>query len=166
MSAPPLPETFGNYALGDFVEVVSPAGVTWLPQTAGWWFVAALVIAYSGRWIWRRLVNWYRNRYRKEALARLRSIPSSDDYLAELSRLLKITAVTAYHRPEAAQLAGAPWPEFLNRKCEAAPFDKELSALLAEGVYRQTVLTDTQRDRLLAAAKTWITSHRESEHLA
>ena len=36
MSAPPLPDTFGNYALGDFFEVVSPAAISWLPQTAGW----------------------------------------------------------------------------------------------------------------------------------
>ena len=33
VSAPPLPETFGNYALGDFAEVVSPAAISWLPQT-------------------------------------------------------------------------------------------------------------------------------------
>ena len=38
MSAPPLPEAFGNYALGDFVEVISPASISWLPQTPGWLF--------------------------------------------------------------------------------------------------------------------------------
>ena len=35
MSAPPLPDIFGNYILGDFVEVVSPENVSWLPQTVG-----------------------------------------------------------------------------------------------------------------------------------
>ncbi|MEP1470025.1 MAG: DUF4381 domain-containing protein [Halieaceae bacterium] len=166
MSAPPLPETFGNYALGDFVEVVSPTGISWLPQTIGWWFIAGILIVYLSRWAWRHLVHWYRNRYRKEALARLSRIPPSDSYLAELSKLLKITAVTAYNRPETAQLAGAPWPAFLNQKCDTKPFDEELSTLLAEGVYREVMLSEVQRDRLLAAARIWVKSHRENEHLA
>ena len=65
MSAPPLPDAFGNYALGDFVEVVSPAAISWLPQTAGWaWLgLAALALAlYKG---WRWLQHWHRNRYRR-----------------------------------------------------------------------------------------------------
>ena len=74
MSAPPLPETFGNYALGDFVEVTSPASISWLPQTPGWLLVAAVIAWYVGRWAWRRLAQLYRNRYRKEALARLQAI--------------------------------------------------------------------------------------------
>lgn len=166
MSAPPLPETFGNYALGDFVEVVSPAGVSWLPQTVGWWLIAGLLIVYLSRWTWRLLTHWYRNRYRKEALNRLSRISPSDNYLVELSKLLKITAVAAYDRPETAQLTGAPWPDFLNRKCDTNPFDEELSTLLAEGVYRQVKLSEGQHDRILAAAKVWIKSHKEGERLA
>jgi hypothetical protein len=166
MSAPPLPEAFGNYALGDFVEVTSPASISWLPQTPGWLLVAAVIAWYVGRWAWRRLAQWYRNRYRKEALARLQTISSSASCLNELSTLLKITAVAAYDRPETAQLNGPPWPEFLNRKCASEPFDEELSALLAEGIYRQVSLSDNQRDRLLEAARVWITGHREKEHVA
>lgn len=166
MSTPPLPEAFGNYALGDFVEVTSPASISWLPQTPGWLLVAAVIAWYVGRWAWRRLAQWYRNRYRKEALARLQTISSSASCLNELSTLLKITAVAAYDRPETAQLNGPPWPEFLNRKCASEPFDEELSALLAEGIYRQVSLSDNQRDRLLEAARVWITGHREKEHVA
>ena len=65
MSAPPLPEAFGNYALGDFAEVVSPAAVSWLPQTVAWrWLAAALAVylLYRG---WRWLRHWHRNRYRR-----------------------------------------------------------------------------------------------------
>ena len=166
MSAPPLPEAFGNYALGDFVEVTSPASISWLPQTPGWLLVAAVMAWYIGRWAWRQLVHWYRNRYRKEALTRLGAISSSANCLNELSTLLKITAVAAYDRPETAQLTGPPWPEFLNRKCDSDPFDEELSALLAEGIYRQVSLSDSQRERLLGAARVWITGHREQEHVA
>ena len=73
MSAPPLPEVFGNYALGDFVEVVSPAGVSWWPQTVGWLWLGAGLLAYLGLRLWRFLRHWYRNRYRREAIARLQA---------------------------------------------------------------------------------------------
>ncbi len=33
MSLPPLPETFGNYALHEFSEVASPDAISWLPQS-------------------------------------------------------------------------------------------------------------------------------------
>ena len=72
MSAPALPEIFGNYLLGEeFVEVVSPAVVSWLPQTAGWACLGAVCLALLMRYGYRRLRQWYRNRYRREALARL-----------------------------------------------------------------------------------------------
>ncbi len=45
MSAPPLPDIFGNYVLGDFVEVVSPENISWLPQTAGWVWLGAFLLA-------------------------------------------------------------------------------------------------------------------------
>ena len=53
MSAPPLPEAFGNYALGEFVEVVSPADISWLPQTAGWTWVGIALLLFAGHRGWR-----------------------------------------------------------------------------------------------------------------
>lgn len=162
ISAPPLPEAFGNYALGDFVEVVAPAGINWLPQTTGWLLVTLVVAWYAGRWVWRRLVHWYRNRYRKEALQRLSLLASTESGVAQINELLKITAVTAYGRPAAARLTGDPWPRFLNAQCESAPFSPELSKLLAEGSYRQQSVEDGLRSRLREATEQWIRWHRET----
>ena len=39
MSLPPLPETFGNYALHEFSEVASPDAISWLHKLSvgqGW----------------------------------------------------------------------------------------------------------------------------------
>ena len=77
MSLPALPDIFGNYVLGDFNEVVSPPNIDWLPQTAGWYVVAAVLIAWTSHKLWLRLQYWYRNRYRKEASNRLRQLGNS-----------------------------------------------------------------------------------------
>ncbi len=162
ISAPPLPDAFGNYALGDFVEVVAPSGISWLPQTPGWLIVAAIVAWYAGRWTWRRLEHWYQNRYRKEALQRLSQLPSTEHWLADVNELLKITAVTAYGRPATARLNGEPWPRFLNEHCEPAPFSPELSKLLAEGSYRPIPIETGLRNELLKASAQWIRCHHEA----
>ena len=98
MSAPPLPEIFGNYSLGDFVEVVSPAGISWLPQTAGWLWLAAFALAYGLHRGWRWLRHWYRNRYRREATAALAGLAEEGTSIAQINRLLKLTALAVLLR--------------------------------------------------------------------
>ena len=129
MSAPDLPEIFGNYVLGEFVEVVSPEGVSWLPQTAGWYWLGAVLLALLIRYAWRRLQRWYRNRYRREAAARLRQLTaelSPERAPLELNRLLKLTAMAGFSRDAVAQLHGEAWVDFLNSQCDAPPFTAEL----------------------------------------
>ena len=123
MSLPALPDIFGNYALGDFNEVASPPAVDWLPQTPGWYLVGALVLYWLARAGWRRLKHWYRNRYRGEAVRQLAAIETSDDLVVEVNRLLKLTALAAFPRPQVAALSGESWTEFLNAQCEQPVFN-------------------------------------------
>jgi hypothetical protein len=163
MSAPPLPEAFGNYALGEgFVEVVSPDAVNWLPQTPGWQVVGVIVAALAVHRAWRGLRRWYRNRYRREATARLRRLaqqPDSPLRPEEVNRLLKLTALAAFPREQVAALYGRAWVEFLNRQCPATAFDAEEAELLAEGPYRTAAVKGPARDRLLESSRTWIREH-------
>ncbi len=163
MSAPALPEIFGNYLLGEeFVEVVSPAAVSWLPQTAGWACLGAVCLVLLMRYGYRRLRQWYRNRYRREALARLVKLPASGDstaWLVELNKLLKLTALAGFSRERVARLSGEEWIDFLNRQCAEAPFSPEQRELLASGIYRGEVLEVATREQLLAASVTWVRSH-------
>ena len=162
MSAPPLPDTFGNYALGDFAEIVAPPGISWLPQTDGWWLVAAVLAAFGLRHSWRGLRHWYRNRYRREAGQRLQAIAanaSSDSLVAELNRLLKLAALAAFERSDVAALSGMPWVEFLNSRCPQPVFDDEQAELLALGVYRPRPLDENVRTGLVTACNQWINSH-------
>ena len=165
MSAPPLPQAFGNYALGDFIEVVSPQDVSWLPQTPGWWLLGAGLLALALHRGWRGLRHWYRNRYRREALIRLQQLSAEHREQAlvwEVNKLLKITAVVAYSRPTVASLYGEQWAEFLNRQCTAPPFTAELAQLLATGAYRTQSLTTNQSQALLDASLDWVREHRSA----
>jgi hypothetical protein len=165
MSAPPLPDAFGNYALGDFVEVVSPAAISWMPQTAGWaWLAALLLLAclYRG---WQWLKHWHHNRYRREARARLQGLSSQgqgEQLVAEVNKLLKLAAMAAYSRERVAGLYGDPWSDFLNRQCAVAPFNAEQTELLAHGAYRSPSLDDSRARALVQASLTWVSEHRET----
>jgi hypothetical protein len=163
MSAPPLPEAFGNYALGDFAEVVAPPAISWLPQTAGWKWVGILLLAAVLYRAGRYAARWYRNRYRREAAARIRALPDSADpsaLVAELNRLLKLTTLAAWPREDVARLSGDEWVNFLNRQCPAPAFDVRQSQLLATGAYCPDVPDVETRENLLAASLAWVEQHR------
>jgi hypothetical protein len=164
VSAPPLPDAFGNYALGEFVEVVSPAAISWLPQTAGWAWLGVVVLALAMHRGWRRLQRWHRNRYRREAAARLRQLSPAtlgEQLVAEINKLLKLAAMAAYSRESVAGLYGENWTRFLNRQCADATFSAEQAALLATGAYRPVALDSATADALLEASLAWIRQHRE-----
>ena len=160
MSAPPLPDIFGNYILGDFVEVVSPASVSWFPQTTGWICLGALL---GGLFLYRgakRLRRWHHNRYRREAINRLVHVSGRSFSIVALNKLLKLTALSAFPREQVARLSGEEWVSFLNRQCEPPPFYPALGKIIAEGAYRQSRLTHANREALVAAALSWIRDHK------
>ncbi len=168
MSAPPLPDIFGNYVLGNFVKVVSPEDISWLPQTVGWAWLGAILLILALRYSWRRLRLWYRNRYRREATARLAQFTTTGEqefWVLELNKLLKITALAAFSREQVARLSGEQWVDFLNRHCTVPPFSPEQRNLLATGAYRKTTLKDDTRQQLLAASLTWVRTHESPEHV-
>ena len=108
MSLPPLPETFGNYALQEFSEVASPDAISWLPQAVGWAGVGAALLILLLRYSWRHLRHWHHNRYRREAAARLQVFAMNtceETWLIELNKILKLTALAAFPRQQVAHLS-------------------------------------------------------------
>jgi hypothetical protein len=162
VSAPPLPDTFGNYALGDFVEVVSPEAVSWWPQTTGWWWLGAILLGYALYRGWRLLQHWYRNRYRREAADRLQQLVGATEtpgLVADVNRLLKLTAIVAYSREKVARLSGDEWVSFLNRHCPTAPFSPQQGQLLSEATYTGEAIAPETGQQLLDAVLAWVQQH-------
>jgi len=163
MSAPPLPEAFGNYALGEFAEVVPPESINWLPQTAGWLWLGIALLGVIVHYAWRAIKHWYSNRYRREAIGRLRALsqnPDSGELVADINRILKITALVAYSRESVAKLSGQSWANFLNRQCEHPPFNTEQQLLLATAAYRNANVDQQHGQQLMAASLLWVSQHK------
>ncbi len=160
MSAPELPEIFGNYTLGNFHEVVSPDAISWWPQTTGWAFVAAGLALLGGYRAWKRLLHWYHNRYRKEAIARLRQLPDSGNTATEVNRLLKLTALAAFSREQVASLSGEQWVQFLNQQCPTPVFDASQRELLALATYTGQEVDQASGRALLQASRAWVEQHK------
>jgi Domain of unknown function (DUF4381) len=164
MGAPDLPQHFGNYALGkDFVELSSPGAISWLPQTPGWWLVGAVLLAWALHAGWRRAVQWYRDRYRREAVRRLTLLEQqaqNPEWLLELNKLLKLTALAGYSRERVARLSGLQWVEFLNSQCPEPLFIAGLETCLARNIYGDNTLTEENKSALVAASQQWILQHR------
>ncbi|QFU74274.1 DUF4381 domain-containing protein [Halioglobus maricola] len=161
MSLPPLPDIFGNYVLGDdFHEVVSPEAVNWWPQTPGWYAVGAVILVLLGRYSWRRIRYWYRNRYRKEARLQLQSLPQAGNHAREINQILKRAALAAYSRTDVASLSGQEWINFLNSRCSEPAFDATQCQCLAEGIYAEDALDKNDRSALIEASVRWLSAHR------
>ena len=166
MSAPPLPDIFGNYILQDFVEVIAPTAISRLPQTSGWLILVLVLIVFLLRYCARRVRLWYSNRYRREAEKRLQELEQAavqSTLLSELNRLLKLTAMAAFSREQVARLSGDEWVDFLNSCCPTAPFPDELRQLLVTGAYRGLQPQDDTRQQLFKACNNWVCEHRRIE---
>ncbi|MGL4565308.1 MAG: DUF4381 family protein, partial [Halioglobus sp.] len=112
---------------------------------------------------WQALRRWDRNRYRREAAARLQRLAGSPEgsvAVADINRLLKLAALAAFSRELVARLSGQEWVDFLNRQCPAPPFAPEQGRLLALAAYTGATTDAPGGRQLLAASLTWLREHR------
>jgi len=141
--------------------LVLPDPVPLMPITPGWlilagWLLAVLILS-ARQLIYRRRLS----RYRREALAVLRTIESDNDLnpvesAQRIAALLKRTALAAYPRREVASLSGKDWAKFLK---ESANNDRQIAdaaEMLAAAAYRP----DADGRKLSAPARRWIRLHR------
>jgi hypothetical protein len=148
--------------LKDFAEVPLPEAVSLWPATAAWLWplgLAVLLLVTGSAKLWRW---WRRNRYRREALARLARL-NREEALLQLPSLLKATALRAYGRPAVAALHGEAWLGFLSAQCPGTNFDGETGQALLEIDYLprpQWRHGTTHQEALLSSAITWIRRHR------
>ncbi len=134
-------------------------------MTLGWWIVGIVVAVYALRSARRHFRRWYRDRYRREALARVSALQqgpaTNGELIRELNTLLKLTAIAAHSRDEVASLTGEAWPEYLNTQCDSPAFDSSLKPLLASGSYSNPAIDAALRSHLFDGATRWIRSHRD-----
>ena len=161
------PDPFGLDRLHDIVE---PAAAPWWPPAVGFWLLLALLLVWVAAAILLAVMRYRRNAYRREGLARLQNIAprlraedSRAEALAEVSELLKRTALAGFPREEVAGLSGADWLAFLDRTGGGTDFSSGPASVIAIAPYRSGVadgLSPDQQDAVLASARRWVRRHR------
>lgn len=159
-------DSFGNYMLHGIDEIVVPPPVSWWPQTVGWQLLLSVLLLWLAWQLLRRGQRWWRDRYRRAALAQLtqlekQSKASGGAALQQLPGLLKATALQAYPRSEVAALHGEDWLAFLDAHYPGPPFASDTGRLLLALAYRpQAVPSPQQCRQLVAMSRRWISRHR------
>ena len=163
-SPSPAPDLTGLH------DIVLPAPVGFIPQTVGWYVLAALIVALAAWALW-----WYRrwrdaNRYRREALAELEAIVQilekrggRHHLAARLPELLKRVALHVEPRDTVASLVNTDWLRMLDRMYSGERFTKGPGRLLPRLAYGTAAyVSNVQRaeiDALVRLSRDWIARH-------
>ncbi len=146
-------------SLQNLHDVIVPAAVPFWPPAPAWHWVLALAGFLLAALLFRVVIHWQRNRYRREALAVLRHAAPAPAALAEL---LKRAVLSAWPREQVASLTGMKWQAFLDRSGRTLAFSQGPGAVLETAAYDACAaasLDDTQTRELRAAALYWIKHH-------
>jgi len=147
-----------------------PQPVPWWPPAPGWYVTGGIIFLLL-TWIsWRIYTRWRSNAYRRISIKELGSIRNNihsdqlEASLRALSKLVKRTALTVWHREQVASLTGSEWLRFLDKTGNTDVFTKGDGHLLAEVGYvkkqKLANLSNKQITSLLNITEKWIVEHR------
>ena len=137
------------------IQPEEPAAISLWPQTAGWIYLAVVLVALGGVAIWRWLAWRRANAYRRAALDALQA---AGDDAAGIAEVLRRCALAGFARHEVAGLHGAGWLAFLDRTADTAFSGSDAGQLLISAPYRTAPATKEPALRDMAAL--WIRTHR------
>lgn len=142
----------------DLLEPVpEPPPVLMTPQTAGWIWLGAVLLAAIAVALRHFLKRWCANAYRRAAL---RELGACSGDVACLAALVRRTALATYPRSDVASLHGRDWLVFLDRSYDGDAFENGAGQVLARVPYEPgaDISGDTRRS-LRALVETWIRRH-------
>ena len=154
-------------------DITVPEPVPYTPQTMTWYVLAVGLLLVLFLIAWRIARSWQANRYRREALAELKataSRPGQDKFdtlaIADLARLLRRTALTAFPRADVASLYGNDWLAFLDRTGAGTSFTNGPGRKLASGPYKIAApMPASEYQTLTTLVREWIGSHRAYDRI-
>ncbi len=157
--------------LSQLRDIHLPSAINEWPIAFGWWLSLALIIIVlaSAIYFWRH--SKAKNAVRKSALSLLdhqytqyKANKNTQLFLQQTNKILKRYCLTAY--PEAIQLSGPAWTDFLIRGSvkdgHTVFFDAELANAISQGLYQSHCQYDA--DALYQACGSWLKNNKGSSH--
>jgi hypothetical protein len=147
-------------------DVTVPPSVSYWPQTAGWYVLAALLAALVAWALWRGFRRWQAMAYRRDALSaldrigpRLADAAGRPAALREVAAIVKRTQLEELPRASIAPLSGATWRTQLE-SADGGTLDADATRLLVEvSSAKDAVLAaipSGQVDALVASVRLWL----------
>lgn len=155
--------------LDQLKDIHLPSEINWWPLAIGWWLVAGLVIA-----MLVLLMVLFKNHRKKkqrlkqglapfDQLANNESL-SSQDWLNELSILLRRIAINVHGRNDVAGLVGSDWLSYLDNSGGTKEFSQGVGKVLAQQPYQPHV--DYDRESMIKLARVWVLEQYKRGHHA
>lgn len=150
-----------NPALAQLKDIHLPHAITMWPVAPGWIILLAIVLGggfYASYIFYKRIK---RQRTIKFALSKLKTFPDlltdnpqNINIAAEISTLIRRTALYYFPRETIAGLAGQEWVNFLNRSGNGAPFTDKAGQILLVAPYSKQHSFDLLP--LISATENWL----------
>lgn len=150
-----------NPALDPFHEPDIDVVVSVLPSTWAWVLIAVYVGYRLGRKLAHEIRFWWRQRYRREALERLRGIALEErpGVVVQAHELLKIVAIHLWGRNRVVSVPERDWYAFLDAYTANQTFGPELSSRVFALLYQDRSMSSAEVSEYLNACRSWIQTH-------
>jgi hypothetical protein len=155
---------WGNPSLRTIIEAEFPDPISLIPATPGWWILLLAIGGLLLRALLRRRQRYLRDRYRRDALAKLATIKEQlgagmREAVRELAPLLRATAIAAAGRDALSGLQGDAYATAL---AELAPDHARLPVADIERLAYAPLddIKGLDVDAFISALERWIQQHR------
>jgi len=140
-------------------DIHLPSEVNWWPLAIGWWILLAVILVtlvLLMRYLKQRRQRQQRLKLLSDALDNLANNTQLDQqqWLAELSTLLRRMVIRLHGRQTTAGLVGEEWLVYLDQSGGTDQFTQGVGKVLASSPYQP--LAEYEREALLKLSHQWI----------
>ena len=140
-------------------------GIGFWPLAPGWWavLIVLLLAALCALLFWlstRRRRGIVRQSLNAVAALEKNSSLSAQDWLVEVSSLLRRVVISLYGRDRAAGLVGQDWMAFLDSQGKTTDFTQGAASVLADQPYMASV--DYDRKAVAGSVNRWLRRQRRA----
>lgn len=138
-------------------SLYEPVPVAFSFEAIGWTILLTIFILSLALSLYLWLKSYNKNKYRREALARLGQL-RKPEHLPEIFVILKYTAMITYGREKIARKTGKEWLVFLDQTAKNSSFEKHASLIL-RAIYTDLPPEHSDFLSVKTQASHWIKSH-------